>query len=149
MQHLSRRPTRTRLSVPEEERQSRRVKPQGTIPNNDQNNNCTIGVEQLLHQGPCNEQDSRLHLTDEQIQRQMDSDVRRFSKAVRRGIPARDITQNQFDALVSFAYNAPHRVTEHALERVNAGDDAAALQIMRSANKTHVKINGHIHFQVS
>ena len=104
---------------------------------NDTAHNCTIGVGQLIHFGPCTAAARQRRLNDHDIQRAMSANVDRFSERVRQGVPTRRLTQNQFDALVSFAYNAPAPTTEHLLGMVEGGDDKGATQLISSTVRVH------------
>ena len=112
---------------------------------NDTAHNCTIGVGQLMHFGPCTAADRQRRLNDHEIQQTMSANVDRFSERIRQGVPTRQLTQNQFDALVSFAYNAPAPTTAHVLGMVEAGDDAGATQLMASTVRVHTHgPHGHV-----
>lgn len=69
---------------------------------------CTIGVGHLVHLGNCDgrpeEQPFLNGLTDDECYALMRKDAQRFVDKVNREI-AIPLTQNQFDALVDFAYN--------------------------------------------
>lgn len=71
-------------------------------------------------------------ITDEQIDVLLKEDMKRFEKAVLRSV-AVALTQNQFDALVSFAFNvgAGALATSTLLKKLNAKDyDGAAEQFL-------------------
>jgi lysozyme len=83
----------------------------------------TIGVG---HTGP--EVHMGLTWTDEQVMEALRKDIARFEQAVNSGVRV-GLTQNQFDALVSFAFNVGGGAFTGStmLKRINAGDfeDAA------------------------
>ena len=99
--------------------------------------NCTVGVGQLLHHGPCTAAERHQQLTDAQVQQGMAAEVTRFTEAVRDGVPTRRLTQNQFDALVSFAYNAPRPATNDVLNAAERGDDATVATVMQATVHVH------------
>lgn len=68
--------------------------------------NCTIGVGHLLQYGPCTGFNVGLSWTSAQVDAQLSADLARFVGAVGSAYGAVGIAQNQFDALVSFAFNA-------------------------------------------
>ena len=78
---------------------------------NDPVGHCTVGVGHLLHEGNCTRGDydtygtkSNPKLTREQAFKLLRQDVARFKPAVERLVTV-DLNQNEFDALVSFAFN--------------------------------------------
>ena len=75
-------------------------------------------------------------ITDEQIDILLKEDMKRFEKAVLRSV-AVALTQNQFDALVSFAFNvgAGALATSTLLKKLNAGDYAGAAEQFLVWNK--------------
>jgi len=75
---------------------------------NDPGKNCTIGWGHLVHRGPCDGRPSEAPFADgitmEQAEAMFQEDVERHSQAVRDHVKV-PLTQRQFDALSSFAYN--------------------------------------------
>jgi lysozyme len=78
---------------------------------NDPANHCTVGVGHLLHRGPCTSDDynrygtrDRPKMTQEQAFQVLRLDVARFESTVERNVTV-PLNQNEFDALVSFAFN--------------------------------------------
>jgi lysozyme len=90
----------------------------------------TIGVG---HTGP------EVHLglvwSDAQVEAALKADLARFEQAVNAGVNSEaNITQNQFDSLVSFAFNVGVSafLNSTLLKRIKAGDyEGAALQFDR------------------
>lgn len=67
-------------------------------------------------------------ITREEAERLLDEDLGNFAAAVRRALK-RQVNQNQFDALVSFAFNCKRWQGSTLLKLVNAGAfDAAATE---------------------
>ncbi len=95
----------------------------------------TIGVG---HTGP--EVKRGLKITSAQSDAYLAADLARFEKAVNRLAP--NTTQNQFDALVSFAFNVGERNLETStLRRLhNAGDYAGAQAQFARWNKAAGKV---------
>ena len=112
---------------------------EGVAPNyyNDIANNCTYGVGQLAHIGPCTAEELATPVSQQQIQQTMDASVRRFEQRVRDGVPGRQLNQNQFDALASFVFNVPRGEGNRVLDMANRGDDAAVAREMTGAVYYH------------
>ena len=75
---------------------------------NDPAGHCTVGYGHLLHRGRCDgrsvEQPYRNGISERDARVLLQSDVHRFEECVNRLITV-PLNQNQFDALVSFAFN--------------------------------------------
>lgn len=67
--------------------------------------NCTIGIGHLLQYGPCTGANVGLTWTAAQVDAQFSADLVRFVNAVSTVYRDAGLQQNQFDALVSFAFN--------------------------------------------
>ena len=80
----------------------------------------TIGVG---HTGP--EVHPGLRWSDEQVMAALRADVRRFEDGLDAIIKVK-VTQNQWDALVSWAFNVPGWERSTLLRKLNAGDVAGA-----------------------
>ncbi len=89
--------------------------------------NCTIGVGHLVHFSPCDgraeEQPFLNGITNDEAYALMRVDVQRFEDIVNREVTV-PLSQNQFDALVDFAYNLGDLLGVAAV--VNAGGDVCA-----------------------
>lgn len=104
---------------------------------NDPAGHCTIGYGKLVHLGPCdgraNEAPYRNGLTDEECLNLLKTDVNNFAAQVEAVLRV-PVSQTQFDALVSLAYNIGIGAfsTSQLLILLNAGDYAgAAPQFLR------------------
>lgn len=89
----------------------------------------TIGVGHLIRKG----EDFSTGLTTEQAQDLLQKDLVRFESVVNEKVKV-PLTQNQYDALVSFAFNVGDGAFRQStlLKRLNAGDyDAVSDQLMR------------------
>jgi GH24 family phage-related lysozyme (muramidase) len=90
------------------------------FPYDDSTNNCTIGIGHKLHYGPCSLEEKATKYSPEQIQEWFKQDLADAERSVRAMFQTLDneyrpnqpegnpfpITQAQFDALVSFTFNA-------------------------------------------
>ena len=87
---------------------------------------CTIGIGHLVHLGNCDgdEPDEfKRGLSDQEVYDLFISDAKRYIDAVNRLVTV-PLTQNQFDALVSFTFNLGEGALEESTLRrkLNAGD---------------------------
>jgi len=86
---------------------------------------CTIGIGHLIHKGVCTSADRAKwgRLTEAQAYDLFRSDARRFIDRVAREVKV-PLTQNQFDALVSFSFNVGEGAfaSSTLLKKLNAGD---------------------------
>lgn len=98
-------------------------------PYNDAAGHATIGFGHLLHHGPVTDADRKEWgtISREKGLALLAQDVRAAEQAVHRFVTA-DLTQAQFDALVSFAFNVGARAlqTSTLLRKVNACDRRGA-----------------------
>lgn len=94
---------------------------------NDPVGHCTIGIGHLVHLGPCDGRESEAPFTtgftQEQAYELFRTDVANYERAVRDLVKV-PLTQNQFDALVSFTCNVGVHTFAHAglLSKLNQGD---------------------------
>lgn len=72
---------------------------------NDVANNCTYGVGTLAHRGPCTADESQRPVTIADVNTQLQARVGTAVRAVRERVHTRSLTQDQFDALVSFTFH--------------------------------------------
>lgn len=100
-------------------------------------NNCTVGVGQLMHFGPCTAAELNSQVSATQIKNLMADSVQRFSKEVIDGVSDRQLTQNQFDALVIFAYNAPRPIVLNVLRMANTENDAGVVNAISATVFIH------------
>lgn len=91
--------------------------------------NCTVGIGHLVHRNPCTAEELATKVTEKDVMRYFDSDVKIAESAVNRNVKV-PLTQEQFDALVSYTFNRGARGAHKAFELINAGKfDKAAAEI--------------------
>lgn len=96
--------------------------------------NCTWGIGTKLHNGPCTAPELARTVTDPDIELAFATRLREAERGVERNVTA-TLTQEQFDALVSLAYNAGVPGSHKVFELINAGDlDGAATRIAGMVN---------------
>lgn len=103
--------------------------------------NCTWGIGILAHRGPCTKAELGRVVTDAEIEREFQSRLRVAERGVERNVKAQ-LSQAQFDALVSFAYNAGVDGSSRVFERLNAGDFDGAANAIAAKNFGHERRKG-------
>ncbi|KVN92589.1 glycoside hydrolase family protein [Burkholderia ubonensis] len=104
---------------------------------NDVANNCTYGVGTLAHTGPCTPEELARPVTTAQVNAQLAARVGRAEAAVRRNVTTRELTQDQFDELVSYTYNAGDTGARAALQAANQNNDAGVVSHMNQRVYAH------------
>ncbi|AVR25646.1 lysozyme [Burkholderia thailandensis] len=104
---------------------------------NDQANNCTYGVGTLVHNGPCTPQELARPVSEAQVNAQLATRVNRAEASVRRAVTTRELTQEQFDELVSYTYNAGDTGARAALQAANQSNDASVVSHMNQRVYIH------------
>jgi len=94
------------------------------------NGNCTWGVGTLEHYGPCSAEELRRTVTPAQVNAVLDARVREAERIVRSSVQNQLLTQAQFDAAVSFAYNSRTVNIRAALAPADRGDLVGTAQAM-------------------
>ncbi|NML29716.1 lysozyme [Paraburkholderia sp. G-4-1-8] len=84
-------------------------------------NNCTYGIGTLVHTGPCTAEEFRRPVSPTDVDAQLATGVRTAENAVRNRVTNHALTQEQFDALVSFTYNTGATGAGLVLEAANRG----------------------------
>lgn len=97
---------------------------------NDTADNCTYGIGTLAHYGPCRADE--LSRPADAVRNQADFDARAKAAeaAVRANVNTRHLNQNQYDSLVSGAYNSGRGMAS-TYASANSGDDVGAVGQMR------------------
>lgn len=101
----------------------------------------TIGYGHLINDGRVLPPDyNRVFLKDE-IDALLATDIKRFERGVSRYCPVK-LTQNQFDALVSFSFNLGLGVLQRSTvrQKINRGDIAGAGKVLLKYNKSSGKV---------
>jgi len=108
------------------------------------NGNCTWGVGTLEHFGPCTAEELRRAVLPAQVNAMLQLRVREAERIVRSVVTDHPLTQAQFDAAVSFAYNSTTRNTRNALAPANSGDmNEVATRMQRNVMVTPRDRNGN------
>lgn len=89
---------------------------------NDAANNCTFGISTLVHHGPCTDEEFQRPVTITDVNAQLTRHIRHAESAVRRRVTQTQLTQQQFDALVSFTYNVGANGARATLNAANRGN---------------------------
>ena len=104
---------------------------------NDMANNCTYGVGTLVHHGLCTAEELQRPVTVEDIDIQLQTRIQRAERAVRDAVAHQQLTQAQFDALVSFVYNVGAGGAAATLAAADRGDSNGVVQ--------HLNQNVYVH----
>jgi lysozyme len=104
---------------------------------NDIANNCTFGVGTLVHNGVCTADELRTPVTVEHVNARLTARVQVAERAVRAGVPDVQLTQAQFDSLVSFAYNVGAAGAATTLAAANANTPQQVVAIMQQHVYVH------------
>ena len=108
------------------------------------NGNCTWGIGTLAHYGPCTPEEMRRAVLPEQVNAFLAQRVLAAERIVRAVVRRHPLTQAQFDAAVSFAYNSRTANIRRALDPANRGDmKAVARNLMRNVYVTPRDPKGH------
>lgn len=97
--------------------------------------NCTWGIGTLAHFGPCTPEELKAPVTMEQIYAAQTSSVVESERNIKRIVKNNKLTQEQFDALVSFTYNTGAKNARPVLTAANEG----------KMNEVAYKINQYIY----
>jgi len=100
---------------------------------NPKNGNCTWGIGTLAHLGSCTPEELRRTVLPEQVNAILKARVHEAERIVRATVTDHPLTQDQFDAAVSFAYNSSLKNTRATLAPANHGN---MISVAR-----HMKIN--------
>jgi GH24 family phage-related lysozyme (muramidase) len=104
---------------------------------NDIANNCTYGIGTLAHAGPCTPREMATPVTVAAVNMQLAAKIGVAESAVRRAVTRSNLTQAQFDALVSYTYNVGAHGALPVLQAANDGDDAQVVRRMEQAVYVH------------
>lgn len=105
--------------------------------------NCTWGIGTLAHRGPCTAEELARVVTDEDVEREFAARLRETERGVERNITV-TLTQAQFDALVSLAYNTGVTGAGKVFKLVNANDFEGAAKLITSMTYGSSVKNGKV-----
>lgn len=91
---------------------------------------CSFGVGILVHRGPCTAEELQRPLSSSQLDMSFAAAIRDAEGAVRRNVSHQALTQDQFDALVSYAYNTGARGARETFQRVDQGNLRGAADLI-------------------
>lgn len=104
---------------------------------NDVANNCTFGVGGLAHHGPCTAEELTRPVTLEEVNVQLSTRVGAAEREVRRRVQNIELTQAQFDALVSFTFNVGAGGARRTLAAANRGVSQEVVRRINEAVYVH------------
>ena len=107
---------------------------------NDSVHNCTFGVGTLAHLGVCSATERHTPVPDDLMATSLQQGITTAENIVKRTVTRTNLTQQQFDALVSFTYNLGPGGAHRVLRLVNSGHFAEAAQTMMQY--THATVRG-------
>jgi GH24 family phage-related lysozyme (muramidase) len=100
--------------------------------------NCTWGPGILAHKHPCTAQELRLPVSAAAVEAEFARRVTAAEAGIIRHVRNQQLTQDQFDALVSLTYNAGVGGASHTFGMIDRGDLAGAARNIRAMTLTHV-----------
>lgn len=103
--------------------------------------NCTVGYGSLVHRDPCTDEELKTPVTEELVQRLFSANVRDAERAVERNVKV-PLTQEQFDALVSYTFNRGPTGALAAFKLINNGDFQGSALEMRKRVTAKIKKKG-------
>lgn len=101
--------------------------------------NCTYGVGTLVHLGPCTSEELHTEMTDEMIKKSLEDALKWAQRTVRQRVTNVQLTQEQFDGLVSFVYNRGPIRSRAVLKLIDANDYVGAVKEMKRSVYLKIK----------
>lgn len=103
--------------------------------------NCTWGIGTKAHTGPCSSKELARAVTEPDIEAEFSARLKVAEKGGEKHVKV-ELTQQQFDALVSLTYNAGVNGSNHIYTLLNAGDFGGAANAIAKMTYGHEKRNG-------
>lgn len=103
--------------------------------------NCTWGIGTKSHNGPCSKSELARVVTDTDIEREFQLRLRVAERGVDQKVNV-ELTQAQFDALVSLTYNTGVRGAQPVYDLLNKGDFDRAANYIATMTTTRQKRKG-------
>jgi lysozyme len=103
--------------------------------------NCTWGIGTKAHNGPCTKTELARVVTDADVEREFAARLRVAERGVEQNVKV-ELTQEQFDALVSLTYNTGVRGARSVYDLLNAGNFDRAATYIASMTTARQKRNG-------
>ena len=101
--------------------------------------NCTWGIGFYAHKGVCTPEELERKVTASSVEMEYVKRVAEAERRVKVKVKTR-LSQEQFDALVSFTYNTTNIANDRVYQALNDNDFEGAARKISEANK--VKVNG-------
>jgi lysozyme len=99
---------------------------------------CTWGVGILAHKGVCTKEELGREVSKADVEAQFAREIREAEGVVHRGIRV-ELTQAQFDALVSFTFNVGAHGASDTYALINSQDFAGAAANMQQLVRVQIK----------
>jgi lysozyme len=103
--------------------------------------NCTMGYGHLVQRNPCSADELTTKVSERDVIGGFDSDVRTAESIVNRNVKV-SLTQEQFDALVSYTFNRGPGGAHKAFKLINDGEFEKAATEISSHVRATVKKKG-------
>jgi GH24 family phage-related lysozyme (muramidase) len=100
---------------------------------------CTWGAGILAHRGPCTKEELAKEVSQAEVDAEFARRVGVAERGVRRNVKKTALTQDQFDALVSLAYNAGVGGSVHVFRKIEKGELAQAADSISRMTSTTIK----------
>lgn len=99
---------------------------------------CTWGIGVLAHRGVCTEEELGREVSVAEVEAEFERKVREAESGVHRNLSV-ELSQLQFDALVSFTYNTGVGGASNTYKLLNANDFAGAAANMQQFVRVQIK----------
>lgn len=100
--------------------------------------NCTWGIGIKAHNGPCTAAELKQNVSAARVEAAFSSKIAEAERGVRRRVSKQALTQEQFDALVSLAYNLGIAGASGIFDLVDSGKLNAAGRLIASMTRARV-----------